>query len=254
MGRASIERPRFFPRQLVTPDDLTLGQEYFRNKLRRMNRYLHGWGVVCGCDVQPLAGVAGWKVRVCPGYAVGPQGDEILVDTCVDVDLQLGTSQPPCTTRWPCPPTGEMPSNVGKDAIVYIAVRYAECYSRPVSVHPAGCGCDETGCEYSRIRDSFELKVLWELPASHTEAAQDDTQWCTTLQTASTEEQQRLHLLPAPPCPPCVTDPWVVLAAVRIPQQGSTTANGASLAVSYASRRVLLATQRLQTALVCVMA
>lgn len=249
-----LERLRYFPRQLLCADDMQAEQAYFREKLRRHNRYLHGWGVVCGCTVVPLTDVPGWQVQVCPGYVVSPQGDDILIDTCVTVDLQVGAKEPPCSVRWPCPPIGEMPTNVGQDAIVYIAVRYAECYSRPVTVHPGGCGCDETGCEYSRIRDSFEIKVLWELPASHTEAAQDDTQWCTTLQTAATEEQQRLHLLPAPPCPPCVTDPWVVLAAVRIPQQGSTTANGAGLAVSYTIRRVLLATQRLQTALVCVMA
>ena len=32
LDRGAIERPRFFPRQLVTPDDLTLGQEYFRTR------------------------------------------------------------------------------------------------------------------------------------------------------------------------------------------------------------------------------
>ena len=38
LDKGAIERPRFFPRQLVTPDDLTLGQDYFRNKLRRLTR------------------------------------------------------------------------------------------------------------------------------------------------------------------------------------------------------------------------
>ena len=248
-----LERLRYFPRQLLCADDMQAEQAYFREKLRRHNRYLHGWGVVCGCDVQPLTGTAGWQVRVCPGYAVGPQGDEILVDTCVDVDLQLGTSQPPCTTRWPCPPTGDMPSNVGKPAVVYIAVRYAECHSRPVSVHPAGCGCDESGCEYSRVRDSFEVKVLWELPDTHKQAVLADNAWCTTVQNAPPVEQERLHLFPTPDCPACPTDPWVVLAAVRIPAQGSTDANGAplGLTVSTAARRVLLPTQRLQVAMLC---
>ena len=41
-SQALPERPRFFARQLVTPLDLTLGQEYFRTKLRRHNRLLHG--------------------------------------------------------------------------------------------------------------------------------------------------------------------------------------------------------------------
>ena len=64
------ERPRYFPRQLITADDLTLEQEYFRNKLRLHNRLLHGWGVVCGAQVYPVPKANGngvmepWKVMV----------------------------------------------------------------------------------------------------------------------------------------------------------------------------------------------
>ena len=248
-----IERLRYFPRQLLCADDMQAEQDYFREKLRRHNRYLHGWGVVCGCAVEPLNDAPGWQVRVCPGYAVGPQGDEILIDNCVDIDLKVGAKRPPCSVRWPCPPTGEMPGNAEGDTVVYIAVRYAECYSRPVTVHPAGCGCDETGCEYSRVRDSFEIKVLWELPDSHKQAIKDDAQWCAMLKNLS-PEMKRLRTLPVPACPPCETDPWVVLAAVRIPEQGSTPVSGsgnAGLSVSYADVRVLLRTQRQQLVMLC---
>jgi hypothetical protein len=84
--RGTIERPRFFPRQLVTPDDLTLGQDYLRNKIRRINRYLHGWGVVCGTRVD--ASTKPWKVIVRPGYILGPFGDEIVVERDVCFDLR----------------------------------------------------------------------------------------------------------------------------------------------------------------------
>src|SRR6266545_4007546 len=46
-----LERPRYFPRQLITPDEPTLEAAYFRDRLRRHNIYLHGWGVVCGALV-----------------------------------------------------------------------------------------------------------------------------------------------------------------------------------------------------------
>jgi len=36
------ERPRYYARQLITSDDLTLEQEYFRSKLRTHNRMMHG--------------------------------------------------------------------------------------------------------------------------------------------------------------------------------------------------------------------
>ena len=41
------ERPRFFARQMVTPDDLMLGQDYQRNKIRRLIRYMLGFGAWC---------------------------------------------------------------------------------------------------------------------------------------------------------------------------------------------------------------
>ena len=49
-----VELPRYYPRQLITPDDLTLEQDYFLARHRRHNRLLHGWGVVCGALVCPV--------------------------------------------------------------------------------------------------------------------------------------------------------------------------------------------------------
>jgi hypothetical protein len=49
--RNMAERPRYYARQLITSDDLTLEQDYFRNRMRLHNRMLHGWGVVCGAQV-----------------------------------------------------------------------------------------------------------------------------------------------------------------------------------------------------------
>lgn len=249
-----IERVRFFPRQLLTADDMRAEQEYFREKARRHNRYLHGWGVVCGCTVEVVKDAKTPTVRVCPGYAVGPQGDEICIDQCVDVDLKTGPKEQPCSVRWPCPPLGDVPAANDGRATVYIAVRYAECFSRPVRVHPAGCGCDETGCEYSRVRDSFEIKVLWNLPESHTRAKKDDTDWCNTVHKTPAELIKRLHTLPVPPCPECEADPWVVLATVSFATGGQPPATNAPppITIGFNDRRVLLATQRLQVAMLCL--
>jgi hypothetical protein len=65
----SLERTRFFPRQLVAPDDLTQDQVYFREKLRRPNRFLHGWGIVCGATVTHGEGCT---AVIAPGYILGP--------------------------------------------------------------------------------------------------------------------------------------------------------------------------------------
>ncbi|MBA2674503.1 hypothetical protein [Ramlibacter sp.] len=244
---APLERLRYFNRQLLNADDMRTEQDYFREKMRRHNRFLHGWGVACGCAVEPVKEAKSWTVQVCPGYAVGPQGDDIQIDHCVTVDLRLGATPEPCTVRWPCPPVGDMPGGAHGSRKAYIAVRYAECYSRPVKVLPAGCGCDETQCDYSRIRDSFEIKVLWTLPESHLAARKDDKAWLAALKGGANDDEQRQQGIPVPPCPECASDPWVVLATVLLPAD-----DGGELQVSYADRRALLATQRLQVALAAV--
>ena len=45
---AGLERVAFFPGQMLTAVDLTAEQDHVREKLRRHNRFLHGWGVVSG--------------------------------------------------------------------------------------------------------------------------------------------------------------------------------------------------------------
>src|SRR5215510_12010501 len=88
-----LERPRYFPRQLITPVEMTLEQTYFRDKFRRHNRLLHGWGVVCGAQVclvpkPDQSDAEPWKVAVHPGYILGPFGDEIVIDRERVIDLR----------------------------------------------------------------------------------------------------------------------------------------------------------------------
>jgi hypothetical protein len=63
--------------------------EDVRERLRRHNRMLHGCGVVSGCLVR--AAESEWTVRIEPGYALGPQGDEIVVGS---VEVDLGVQKP----------------------------------------------------------------------------------------------------------------------------------------------------------------
>jgi hypothetical protein len=245
-----LERVRYFPRQLITADDMRAEQHYLREKMKRHTRFLHGFGVVCGCNVvaDPQDGKP-CQVKICPGYASSPQGDEILIPDPVDFDLQTGVQNPdPCTVTWPCPP---VPAATGDDRqqVAYLAVRYAECATRPVRVHPAGCGCDQLDCEYSRLRDSFEVKLLWALPDSHGKAKAWELAWRETL----TEQRAligRLRL-PVPPCLECTDDPWVVLATIRIPltqvNAGQFVKSPISASdITFLDRRVLLSTEALQ--------
>jgi hypothetical protein len=204
-GPASLERVRFFQRQLITAADLNQVQDYLRAQNRRHNRMMHGWGVVCGCEVSP--GKDDYTVVIQPGYVLGPQGDEIVVDGPLTVDLRRegldGNAAGSCMdVNDPWCSGVQVERHAGTP--LYLAVAYAECPSHPVRVQPAGCGCDDGNCEYSRIRDGFAIRVLENLPTSHAGLA---------------NKPPGLTSCPRP-CPDCVTEPWVVLA--RIDLHGKT--------------------------------
>jgi hypothetical protein len=201
-----LERVRYFPRQLIGADDLTQEQRYHRQKLRNHNRFLHGWGVVCGCDVQRVKNAATPSLlRICPGYILTPQGDEIWipVETHFDLETCLAESDDPCAFSRPCPPLAR---RAAESKTVHLAVRYVECQARPVRVGPVGCGCDDVDCEYSRIQDGYEFACLDELPRTHFHMDVDCEQLC----------DRELIM----PCPDCPDDPWVVLASIKRPEHG----------------------------------
>lgn len=200
-----LERTRFFPRMLVGPEDLTQDQIYFREKLRRHNRMLHGWGVVCGLNVTGTTQKP-CEVVVHAGYALGPWGDEISVPDEVTIDVcKLGSGE-----ILGCPPEGYDPwcSDMRascKPGRRYLAVRYAECRTLPVRSGGCGCGCDESACEYSRIRDGYAFTLLDELPDEYKQAPQHALQWDPCTQQGAVR-----------PCIECPKAPWVILAALEV--------------------------------------
>lgn len=202
------ERVRYFPRQLIGADDLTQEQLYHRQKLRNHNRFLHGWGVVCGCDIQPGHDPAApWVIRIRPGYLITPDGDEIWIpaEARFDVATCLVQSDDPCASSRPCPPVVRRALGA---KTVYLAVRYVECQARPVRVGPVGCGCDDADCEYSRFVDGYEFCCLTTVPPTHTRTPYD----CGRL----------LEARPIVPCPEPSDQGWVVLATIKMPPSTTT--------------------------------
>lgn len=235
LGETRLERVRFFPRQLIGADDLSQEQRYHRQKLRNHNRFLHGWGVVCGLDVRPAGDPKKpWQLRICPGYLLTPQGDEIHVSTeaLFDVATCVTESADPCAFSRPCPPVTR---RALEQKTLYLAVRYVECDARPVRVAPVGCNCDDVDCEYSRIRDGYELCCLSTLPETHAEARPD----CKTLCAPEAVF----------PCPECSADPWVVLATLTLPER--TAPITATEIDTLKDRRLLYGTAMVQALALC---
>jgi hypothetical protein len=216
---------------------MTTEQEYFREELRQHNGFLHGWGVVCGCSVEPYPDKDHpWQVRICCGYVITPQWHDIFISEPVNFDLagDCLRAYDPCVPS-PCPPTAA--TRLAKPPkAVFLAACYVTCNTRPVRVHPVGCSCDETTCEYSRIRDSFELVRLPQLPESHVLATKSDESWAKAFKAWIKGGAN--PPAPVPDCPDCAADDCcVVLAKITLPDKRDTPITGED--ISYQGRRVV---------------
>jgi hypothetical protein len=209
-----LQHPRYYPRQMITASDLTLEQDYWRDKLRRHNRHMHGWGIVCGAEVEPIE-EATWMVKITPGYILGPYGDEIVIERDWKVDLRttgIVTKSGEPTGEWVDPWCTPVLNERKPNVPLYVMVRYREFKTQPVKVSPAGCGCDDAPCEYARLCDGFEIRVSTELPNSY-EPEQPDTALNELISGG------KGFAFDCVPCMKCPDEPWVVLATVKPSQQ-----------------------------------
>jgi len=122
----SLERPRFFSSKLLRTEDLALEQQYFREKLRRHNRNLHGFGIVSGLKVTTDSG----KILVDAGMALDCQGNDVVIGTAQMLSPPAGSDD------W---------------RTAYVNLRYTEDSSEPVATQ--GVAQD------SMIKESFEIVV-----------------------------------------------------------------------------------------------
>ncbi len=157
-GLQSLCRPRFFPGQLLTDEDLNRLEQYVVDKHRLHNRHLQGWGVACGLEIICNPCDTG-NVVVRPGYALSPCGDDIVVarDHSVDVCALIQDCAAPRTPVCD-PPQPEEPAGCAQEASQWVlAICYDEKPSRGITPVPvsktqgsdcggtcsgaAGCGC-----------------------------------------------------------------------------------------------------------------
>jgi hypothetical protein len=185
----ALKRPRYEVGDRLAAADLSAEQAWRRQRLRRHNRHLHGWGIVCGLHVVPaLDAGRPWGLLVCPGYALGPYGDEMLVSCAAGVDIR----------EW----IWSRPADAGR--LAYVAIRYADTSVAPRSVKTGECGCEGDRTRHSMITENWKIEVLWTLPERGTLPPFD-----------------LCHDLPS--CAPCPPSPFVVLASVRVPADEGTT-------------------------------
>jgi hypothetical protein len=234
-------------------------QSYLVGKDRFHNMHCHGAGVLCGLRADRFVwpqgappGTSSTVLRVSRGAALDGCGREVLVpcDQCIDVAAWFAINGPNLD-----PPPAAGPLHI------CVALRYRECPSDPAPVPRDPCGCDTGGCDFTRVRESFELRLFaGQSPACAGAIFPSEEALLAALDTvdgsAPTSLSATLDTLTAQPCPAVANSDWICLAAF----DATLTAPGPSQTVTdvsvpdntIAGRRPLLSTGALQTLLLGV--
>ena len=129
-------RVRYFTGQMLGAADFETEQQYVVDRLRRRNRWLHGWGVVGGLQVSVSQG----QIVVAAGLALDCAGNEIEV---------------PGPISWALPAAGKT---------AYLTLAYAERPVQPVAVPVDPSSEDDAKTAYSRVEEGWVLAYAPEDP------------------------------------------------------------------------------------------
>ena len=191
-GHETLERTRYFPRQIVTAEDLQQDGNYFLDKHRRHNRLLHGWGIKCLFSVFQIP--ASWPEDATPrqnainamvkatgiqqydlpdpdaqkqcswiiiqyGYAVAPQGQElyhpcsVLINTREENNGALVTKPGNCSRHHNLRPTT-------LSGIYFLVAEASVDEMLPVRAAADRCGDHPEQYQFSRLQDRIRFKLL----------------------------------------------------------------------------------------------
>jgi hypothetical protein len=147
-------RLRYFHGRALGALDLRREQAYFLDKDRLRNRILHGWGIVCGLDVDLVAPApcdptdqspATTTLAVSPGAALDPGGNEIVVRNPRHVIIEKLLSAADHSALAATPDT------------VYLTLGYHE---QPIDpTRPLlSAECEAVpACEYGRVCETYRI-------------------------------------------------------------------------------------------------
>lgn len=132
----TIRRVHYFSGKLLSAQDFQAEQDYYRERLRRHNRLLHGSGVVLGLQVE-VAGQG--QVVVQPGAALDCQGNELVLAEPVLCQLP------------------------GQGKRVYVCLCFAEQLADPVPHLESGV--ESESLAYTWIIEGVQVELLPRNPA-----------------------------------------------------------------------------------------
>jgi hypothetical protein len=111
MNIRRLTRIRYFTGQLLSAGDFEDEQEYLLARLRRHNRFLHGWGVVAGLTVGLADGNA---VVIQPGLAIDCAGNELVLESEARISIAVDCERQYAVLRYVEVGTDEVPNSHGQ--------------------------------------------------------------------------------------------------------------------------------------------
>lgn len=164
----AVERNRYYTGRYMAARDFSDEQAYYTDHRHLHNRLLHGWGVVCGLEVDPHTApecAKGWVV-IRAGMALDCCGREIIVERDIYYELKH------LKTDHPAPPAETAPDAL-PPAPVESAALAAPTYSEHrrfllgLEYHEELCeyapalysenACDPRRTEANRVREGWRL-------------------------------------------------------------------------------------------------
>lgn len=222
------KRNNYFTGKLMTEADFEKEQSYHREKNKQHNRYLHGYGVVCGLWVVPTDPPRPRSVVVKPGLALDSWGREIVVPEPIEFKLRKQSR---------------------RTDSVYLVMEYRERPLEPVIVP----GLDQEETNYSRIHETYQLA----LRRKPTEVGNSISQQLCELAIKAQRQEMgaaELHALicelVSQPCQPCGPDPAITLARINLPVRNPITTNDID---NCSHRHLALSADRMFQILLCTL-
>ena len=130
-------RNNYFDGQFLTANDFQDEQDYHIGKQNLHNKFLHGWGVVCGLWVVPSAEYDD-RVILTPGVAIDGEGREIVVTKSISVPIGVQKTD------------------------LYIAIEYKPIPTEFIPNLDGDASLESK--QASKIEESFDFAILRDLP------------------------------------------------------------------------------------------
>lgn len=155
------KRVRYSNGLVLGLDEFLQEQTYFLQKHRGHNRALHGYGVVCGLDVDSR-GDPDPEIVVSPGLALNPRGQTMTVDQdyCLRINAWLAQNQTEIEALRGSPPVPDSPDVL----TLYLVLCHRECETDLEPIPSGPCQSLDKVTAPTRIADDFQLDLRFDPP------------------------------------------------------------------------------------------